>query len=68
LAESLNLPLPGYGPKYLYLKCAAFCVGTNAPEKKIRISFCAFHGLCPLACSDSEITSETMNPFRHFGI
>jgi hypothetical protein len=21
----------------------------------------------PLACSDSELTSETMNPFRHLG-
>jgi hypothetical protein len=26
----------------------------------------AFHGLGPLACSDSGLTSETMSPFRHF--
>jgi len=26
-----------------------------------------FDGLGPLACSDIELTSETMNPFRHFG-
>jgi hypothetical protein len=24
-----------------------------------------FHRLGPLACSDSELTSETVNPFRH---
>jgi len=24
-----------------------------------------FHGLGPLTCSNSELTSETMNPFRH---
>jgi len=26
-----------------------------------------FHGLGPAACSESELTSETMNSFRHFG-
>jgi hypothetical protein len=26
----------------------------------------SFHGLGSLACSDSELTSETVNPFRHF--
>jgi hypothetical protein len=26
-----------------------------------------FHGLGPLACYDSELTSGTMNTFRHFG-
>jgi len=26
-----------------------------------------FHGLRPLACSVSELTSETVNPFGHFG-
>jgi hypothetical protein len=26
-----------------------------------------FHGLGPLASSVSELTSEAMNPFRHFG-
>jgi len=31
------------------------------------VECCTFHELCPLACSDSELTSETMNPFRHFG-
>jgi hypothetical protein len=25
------------------------------------------HGLGPLACTDSELISETLNPFRHFG-
>jgi len=30
-------------------------------------SCCTFHRLGPLACSDLELTSETMNPFRHFG-
>jgi len=25
------------------------------------------HALGPLACSDSELTYETMNPFRHTG-
>jgi hypothetical protein len=29
---------------------------------------CSSHGLNPLACSDSDWTSETMNPFRHFFI
>jgi hypothetical protein len=28
---------------------------------------CTFHGLGPVACSNSELTSETMNPLRHFG-
>jgi len=26
---------------------------------------CTCHGLCPLAYSNSELTSEIMNPFRH---
>jgi hypothetical protein len=26
-----------------------------------------YHGLAPLACSDAELISETMNPSRHFG-
>jgi hypothetical protein len=26
---------------------------------------CTFHDLGPLACSDSELASETMNPLRH---
>jgi hypothetical protein len=26
-----------------------------------------FHGFDPLTCSDSELTSETMNSSRHFG-
>jgi hypothetical protein len=33
--------------------CAGFC--------------CSFDGLGPLVCSNSELTSETMNSFRHFG-
>jgi hypothetical protein len=28
---------------------------------------CMFHGLCPLACSGSELTSESMNTFRFIG-
>jgi len=28
---------------------------------------CTLHGLAPLPCSDSELTSEIMNHFRHFG-
>jgi hypothetical protein len=28
---------------------------------------CTFHGLDPLACSDSELTSEAITSFRHFG-
>jgi hypothetical protein len=27
----------------------------------------SFHGLDPMACSDSELTSGTLDPFRHFG-
>jgi hypothetical protein len=40
---------------------------------KIKVSleflYCryTFHGLGPLAYSDSETTCETMKPFRHFG-
>jgi hypothetical protein len=30
-------------------------------------SCCTFHGLDPLACANSELTSESMNPFRNFG-
>jgi hypothetical protein len=26
-----------------------------------------YHKLDPLTCSQSELTSETVNPFRHFG-
>jgi len=26
-----------------------------------------FHGLGPLTSSNSDLTAETMNPFRHFG-
>jgi len=26
-----------------------------------------FHGLGPLVCFESELTSGTMNPFRHIG-
>jgi hypothetical protein len=29
--------------------------------------YCTFDGLGPLYCSNSEWTSETMNPFRYFG-
>jgi hypothetical protein len=29
--------------------------------------WCSFHELSPLTCSDSELTSETVNHFRHFG-
>jgi hypothetical protein len=28
---------------------------------------CTFHGLGSLACSESELISETVAPFRHFG-
>jgi len=28
--------------------------------------FCTFNGLSFLTCPDSELTSETMKPFRHF--
>jgi hypothetical protein len=28
---------------------------------------CTVHGLGPPTCSDSELTCETVNPFRHFG-
>jgi hypothetical protein len=28
---------------------------------------CVFHGLGPLACFETELTSETMDPSRHFG-
>jgi len=27
----------------------------------------SFHGLDPLTCSELELASETMNPFRNFG-
>jgi hypothetical protein len=30
------------------------------------INCCALQGLGPLTCPDSELTAETMNPFRHF--
>jgi len=38
---------------------------TFLSELKIKIA-CTFHGLGPPACSDSELTSETNNPFRNF--
>jgi hypothetical protein len=28
---------------------------------------CTFHGIGPLACSEPELTSEAVNPFRYFG-
>jgi len=29
--------------------------------------FFSYHGLGPLTCSGSELTSKTMNSFRNFG-
>jgi len=29
---------------------------------------CTFHRLGLLACSDSKLTSETVNIFKHFGM
>jgi len=37
------------------------------PVIVLSYSSCTVHGLAPLAYSDSELTSETMNPFRRFG-
>jgi len=34
---------------------------------RVQFDSCTFHGLGPLAYSDSELASETMNPCRHFG-
>jgi len=35
--------------------------------KLIHLLFCMVCTLGPLVCSKSELTSETMNPFKHFG-
>jgi len=40
----------------------------NTEFSKTDILFsCTFHALGPVVCSESELTSESMNPFRHFG-
>jgi hypothetical protein len=60
-----------------------FCVSFNSSEQcstlrisiylhlteklLIRLAASVFHKLSPVACSESELTSETMNPFGHFG-
>jgi hypothetical protein len=46
------------------------CVLLIEPEMKLMKRnvkcACIFHGSGPQACSNSELTFETMNPFRHF--
>jgi len=39
----------------------------NSADNCFNFRCCMFHGLGPLTCSYSELTSETVNAFRHFG-
>jgi hypothetical protein len=47
-----------------YINCNKI---TEVLNLQNQILICIFHRLGPLACSASELTSETMNPFKCFG-
>jgi hypothetical protein len=59
-------------PQYAFMaRCSAKAQGelylqrSGSGLSPFVVTYCTFHELGPLACSNKELTSETMNPFRH---